>query len=211
MDEEKITETVTTAVEEAVAIFKANAPKEPLSTRSGASTSPPTLEQFVQVATPLFISSLTSSLKLVIPSLCEKIKDTTASLSQSKIDQKLNVDRIETYNRQDNIILFGYEEPSNNYTQYGRESPEELKDVLITAGNKVGLTIDRNHISDGFRMGKRPVNSDGSPKMRPGGLKFFRPIFFRLNKRSTKTALLQKKKVLRESHGIKIAEDITPI
>ena len=201
-----IMETVANTVKEAITHFKENEHKEPRSTRAGSLTQ----EQLEGIA-PLLVTCLTASMKMFLQPFFDEQKRMTLQHNNYKLDQKLNIDKIETYNRQDNIILFGHEEPDKNYTPFGRETQEEIENVLIDAGNKISLSIDRNHISDGFRLGKRPTNLDGSPKTREDGTRFARPIFFRLNKRFTRTALLRSKKTLKETHGIKIAEDITPM
>lgn len=106
--------------------------------------------------------------------------------------------------------MIGYEEPYKNYQLYGWETPEDIENILVNVGGKVGVSTYPNHISDGFRMGKRPVNTDGSLKLRSDGIKFARPICFWLNKCFKKTELLCLKKKLKDSHGIKISEEFTP-
>ena len=162
------------------------------------------LYEVLDKITPIIIACATAG------NLALRDENTKAleSLRHKLIEEKLNNDRLEAYNRQDNIIVFGWEEPSTNYETYGRESPEQLEQVLVDVAAKVGVTIDPNHISDGFRLGKRPT---GSPVLRSDGVHFARPILFRLNKRSKRTELLRKKKTLKETHRIKIAEDVTPL
>ena len=126
----------------------------------------------------------------------------------SVLDETLNRDSLDSYNRQDNIIVFGYEEPQKNYEPNGRETPEELEQVLVNIASKVGVTIDPANISDGFRLGKKP---NGSPLRRNDGSFVARPILFKLNKRSKKSELLRKKKTLKETHKLKISEDVTPL
>ena len=113
------------------------------------------------------------------------------------VDERLGNDRLDAYNRQGNIILFGYEEPSKNYEPRGRESAEELEKALIESAAKVGVNIDPNNISDGFRLGKKP---SGAPVVRRDGTNAARPILFKLNKHSKRLELLRK-----------IAEDIAPM
>ena len=95
-----------------------------------------------------------------------------------------------------NHSVFGYEEPQKNYEPNGRETPEELEQVLVNVASKVGVTIDPANISDGFRLGKKP---NGSPLRRNDGTFVARPILFKLNKRSKKSELLRKKKTLIET------------
>ena len=130
------------------------------------------------------------------------------SLRLKLLDEKLNNDKLESYNRQDNIILFGYEEPAKNYEPLGRETPEELEQILVDVASKVGVTIDPTNISDGFRLGKKP---SGTPVIRDDGLKVARPILYKLNKRSKRSELLRKKKDLKNTHKLKISEDVTPL
>ena len=115
----------------------------------------------------------------------------TERLRMSLIKEKLNSDRLETYNRQDNILVFGIEEPQKNYEQFGRETPEELDQILIDVASKVGVVVNPLSISDGFRLGKKPT---GSPVVREDGSTVARPILFRLNRRHKKQELMRKKK-----------------
>ena len=208
--DEKIDQTVDKSIKDALASFRAKE-SEARQTR----TSVLTMDNVVEGMVPYVTSFFSASLKLIIPDILAQVKDIVSAsghnIDNSIKEQKVNTDRVETHIRQDNIILIGHEEPSSNYTTSGRETTDELENVLIDVGNKIGVTIDKNHISDAFRIGKRPVNSDGSPKLRHNGSKVCRPILFKLLKRSTKTALLQQKKTLRETHRIKIGEDITPM
>ena len=169
-----------------------------------------TLEQIHEGMIPIIATCMTTYMNTFMD-VYKQASDIVKNRDQDKIDEKLNVDRQEVHNRRDNVIIFAYEEPPNNYLPNGRETQEQLEDILIDVGNKAGVKIERNYISDGFRMGKRPVNENGSPKTRHDGTKVARPIHFRLNKGFAKTALLRNKKMLKETHGIKIAEDTTPL
>ena len=135
----------------------------------------------------------------------QKIRSDT---SDKTLDLVLKIDKLETQNRQDNIILFGHEEPVGNYSAYGRESVEELENILINAAEKVSVQLNPDHISEAFRMGKPPR---GPPKFTSSGTKVARPIMYKLIKRSKKTELLRAKKNLKTDHNIKIAEDTTQI
>ena len=207
--DKQIKDTVDNSIKEAIASFKANESEAwQRTTRMAALT----MDNVIEGMAPYVTSCLTASLKLLIPPMYDQLTKISEAFNINKYEQKVNTDRVETYIRQDNIILIGHEEPNSNYTTYGRESTDELENILIDVGNKVGVTIDRNHISDAFRLGKRPVNSDGSPKTRRDGItKVCRPILFKILKRSTRTNLLQKKKTLKDNHGIKIGEDVTPM
>ena len=201
-----VIESIVKAVNEAAASFKMNDDE----TRTSRNT-PLNMGTVYDRMTPMCIASMIAGFKVIIQPMIDLLNKQSTTMRSQDLDHKLQMDKIETFNRQDNIIVIGYEEPAQNYQTYGRESPEDMENILINIGSKVGVSIDANHISDGFRMGKRPVNSDGSPKLRQDGSKFSRPICFRLNKRFKKTELLRSKKTLKDSHGIKISEDVTPI
>ena len=119
-------------------------------------------------------------------------------------------DRLDTATRQDNLILIGQEEPPQNYTQYGRETQEQLENIIIDAALKAEITIRPEEISSAHRIGRKPITSGGAPKKNRDGTKVARPILYKFNKRAKKIEILRAKKALKNDHSIKVAEDVTP-
>ena len=124
--------------------------------------------------------------------------------------QEIKMDKIDALSRQDHILLIGHTEPNKNYDRNGRESQEELENILQAAGQKVNITINPEDISVAFRLGNNHKDADGTPKFYKGK-KVARPILYKFTKRSKRTELLKAKKDLRNSHSIKIGEDTTPL
>ena len=127
------------------------------------------------------------------------------------LDQTIAMDKLDAMNRQDNIILIGQEEHPSNYERFGRESEDILEGYLINAAEKVGVTIKPEEISYAYRIGSGHKEKNHTPKKRANGDNVARPILFRFAKRAKRVELLKTKKKLKEDHGIKIAEDATPL
>ena len=140
----------------------------------------------------------------------EEINGLVKATNGKLLDLNIINDRLDTNTRQDNLILIGQEEPSNNYTQYGYETQEELENLLIEAASKVDIIIKPEEISTAHRIGRKPVTPGGAPKKNRDGTKVARPILYKLNKRAKKTEILRAKKALKNDHDIKVAEDVTP-
>ena len=131
---------------------------------------------------------------------------------QDKIlNQHIQTDKQDTYIRQDNLLLIGHKESPNNYENFGRESEEELEDILINIGVKVGVDLKREHISAAYRIGNNHKHLDNTPKKTQGGDNVARPILFKFSKKSKRSEFLKNKKDLKTDHDVKIAEDITPL
>ena len=93
------------------------------------------MDNVIEGIAPYVTSCLTASLKLLIPPMYDQLSNIASALNNNNYEQKVNTDRVEKYIRQDNIILIGHNEPSSNYTVSGRETTEELENVLIDVGN----------------------------------------------------------------------------
>ena len=131
---------------------------------------------------------------------------------QDKImNQHILTDKLDTYSRQDNLLLIGCKESPKNYEDFGRESEDELENILIGIGDKVGVTIKPEHISVAYRIGNNHKYADNKPKKTNGGDDVARPILFRFSKKAKRSELFKNKKNLRTDHNIKIAEDTTPL
>ena len=151
-------------------------------------------------------------MELLIRKVVTEVNQGLISNTNNKlIDLAIENDRLDSINRLDNILVIGHIEPDKNYDQYGRETQDELENILINAANKVDIEIKREEISIAYRVGKRPILVDGQPKLRRGGDQFACPIFFKLNKRAKKAMILSEKKNLKDTHGIRIADDVSPM
>ena len=203
---EDLNKTVADGVTKAVEKWKKSkpSPKRRSGTAGASANSQDNFEDLIPLITSCIIAGNEVTLEKAFASFLASQEEMRMKL----VDERLVNDRLDAYNRQGNIILFGYEEPSKNYEPRGRESAEELEKALIESAAKVGVNIDPNNISDGFRLGKKP---SGAPVVRRDGTNAARPILFKLNKRSKRLELLRKKKELKTNYGLKIAEDITPL
>ena len=130
-------------------------------------------------------------------------------VSDKLIDNKLYLDKLEAASRSDHIILHGHAEPAQNYNINGYETQEQFEKYIIEAAGKVGVEIKSEHISFAHRIGQRPRNATGGPRLRENGENFCCPILFKFIKRAKKEALMRQKKTLKDSHSIKISEDQT--
>ena len=164
-----------------------------------------TVDDFMARLTPVFSTcvsvSLKETLKAVLHPLINIQKEDRTKCREKLIEQRLICDRLDAQNRQSNVLVIGQEEPSSNFTSNGFESQDDFGNVLENIANKVSTPVSTQDIDYAHRLGKKPSGPSGTP----------RPILFKLTRRSKKIDLMRKKKLLRESHNIKIAEDITPL
>ena len=161
------------------------------------------------------MQNVENMLAKLVDRFAEKINEDKAEIyskvNNKLIDYKLDHDRLDAANRLDHIILHGHSEPNKNYQPKGYETQEELESYIIEAAGKVGIEIKSEHISFAHRIGKKPVNASGGPKLRENGSRFARPIIFKLVKRAMKEAIMRQKKTLKDDHNINISEDQTPL
>ena len=131
---------------------------------------------------------------------------------QDKImKQHILQDKQDALIRQDNLLLFGCKEPSKNYENFGRETEEELEDILISVGAKVNVALKPEHISVAYRIGNNHKFPDNSPKKTQSGDNVARPILFKFSKKAKRSELFKNKKDLRTDHNVSIAEDTTSL
>ena len=160
MGDQEYKDRINAAVTQAVNMYKSN--KHNLRSTAISSNN---MSDLIDELTP-YIVACTTAVNVITRDDHNK---SIESLRLKLLDEKLNNDKLECYNRQDNIILFGYEEPSKNYEPLGRETPEELEQILVDVASKVGVSIEPTNISDGFRLGKKKHwNSCCSPRWAEG-------------------------------------------
>ena len=188
-------------------------------TRGGApellQSAQPFFENFTSNNNNLILSNVEYMLERLVDRFAKQSKEDKAEIyskvSNKFVDHKLDHDKLDAMNRLDHIILHGHSEPAKNYQPNGYETQEEFEGYIIEAASNVGIDIKSEHISFAHRIGKRPVNAQGGPRLLRNGNKFARPIIFKLVKRAKKEELMRQKKNLKDNHNIKISEDQTPL
>ena len=161
---------------------------------------------------------LTASVSAIMIAMDKRNQKKDAELIEFKehcqdkiIKQHILTDKLDTYNRQDNLLLIGFKEPPKNYEDFGRESEEELENILISIGEKVGVEIKSEHISVAYRIGNNHKHPNNTPKKTSSGDNVARPILYKFSKKAKRAELFKNKKDLRTDHNTKIAEDTTPL
>ena len=95
--------------------FKEENPK--LTSRTSRSQ-PTTMDEYFNKVAPLFIGCIIKSVTMLRQDNGDKLKTDISSIKKHLIEQRLHLDRMETNNRQDNIILIGHDEPPKNYSAH---------------------------------------------------------------------------------------------
>ena len=105
--------------------------------------------------------------------------------------QKYDCDRLEQYQRSENLRIYGLEEGTE-------ESEDRLEEKVVELASNIGVNLDSRDISVVHRLGK-PQES-------------VRPVIVRFCCRKKRKEMLKKKKVLTEKKmKAFINEDLTPL
>ena len=166
--------------------------------------------EFLTNAQPFFETFTTNDNKVLLQdgqNIFEKVLDTYAlknvedktenfeKVNEKFIDNKLNFDKLEAASRLDHIIIHGHKDPNQNYQINGYETQEQLEIYIIEAAVKVEIEIKPEHISFAHRIGQRPRNSQGEPRLREDSQRFCYPVLFKFVKRAKNEALMRQKKI----------------
>ena len=122
------------------------------------------------------------------------VKEVTAKLQQQTLLHKYNNDKLEQYQRRDNLRIVGIEEEVG-------ESEDKLEEKIAEVAREIGVTLDPGDISVAHRLGKKP---DGRNENHA------RPVIVKFTRRKKRSEILKKKGELKKSRKkIFINEDLT--
>lgn len=172
-----------------------------------------TIQESIQKSLPSIIETLErklqeSIMKSIETALVAIKKDVHEALQgemeHSKLQTELQIwcesEKIENYNRRDNIRIFGI--PEDITKVEGRtvgESAEVTMNKVLTVAKELAVNVQLNDLSIAHRLPTRVENGT-------------RPIIARFARRIGKINMLRQKKALNDSEsfsGVKIYEDIT--
>ncbi|MPC72906.1 hypothetical protein E2C01_067219 [Portunus trituberculatus] len=138
------------------------------------------------------------SAKLSTTAAMNRITDTVKSqavdsflLQRQALQTKYECDRLEQYQKSDNLRIYGLEEESE-------ESEEELERKVIELASNIGVNLQADDISVVHRLGKLRDRE--------------RSVIVRFCRRRKRNALLYKRKELKKNNAkVFINEDLTPL
>ncbi|KAK4320801.1 hypothetical protein Pmani_008340 [Petrolisthes manimaculis] len=138
--------------------------------------------------------SVTAAMTTVMDRITEVVKSQAAvsfSLQRQALLMKYECDRLEQYQRSDNLLIYGIEEESE-------ESEEALEEKVVELASNMGVNLQADDISVVHRLGK--------PQDRE------RPVIVRLCRRKKRNAILRKKAELKKKDiRVFVNEDLTPL
>ena len=147
---------------------------------------------------PTIVQKLKKELSETINAIVEdKFKTLRAELEdhsnfeRRKIELKAlsETEFLQTYNRRDNIKILGLPEQSA-----GKETYEETSKAVVNLASEIGVKLEETDISIAHRLPSK------------GHIK---PVIVKFIRRSTKIAMLKKKKIIPSNLSAKIYEDIS--
>ena len=136
-------------------------------------------------------TAVTSAMSLVMKDLENKMK-TNAHYQRVALLNKFECDKLEQYQRRDNIRILGLDGEQN-------EKEDELENKVIGLANDLGVTLTPEDISVVHRVG-RPIPHEN------------RPVIVRFTQRKKKIHIMKKKSELKKKQRKEfINEDLTAL
>ena len=162
---------------------------------------PNIIEKFEQKIQEVVLKSIELSLaKIKTEVTTTMMSEIKQSQLQSEAQMWCESERLENYNRRDNVKIFGVDEQWShvNGRTYGEDNEASMKNVISIA-IEVGAKVEMNDISIAHRI---PTRKQGAK----------RPIIVRFSRRVAKVNLMKSKRRLQDSQimsGVKVYEDVT--
>ena len=151
----------------------------------------PLFERTIKEAVATAIEAMLPQLEASIAAENDRLTKEVGHLRSALQSQAFELDRLAQYSRRENVRLHGVPETAD----------ENTNDVVIAIASDMGVHIDERDICISHRLQK-------SRSMKE------RPIIVRFVRRDTKTALMKKKKTLRNidhHRNTFVNDDLTPL
>ena len=152
------------------------------------------IEHLVPEMTKVISVAVSTAVKHAMDQMIDTVKSKTVDsfhIERHALLQKYDCDRLEQYQRSDNLRIYGIEEGID-------ESEERLEEKVVESASNIGVNLDPRGISVVHRLGKQQES--------------VRPVIVRFCCRKKRNEILKKKKVLKEKKmKVFINEDLTPL
>jgi len=155
--------------------------------------------EMLECLTPLLITTMSVAMEKILEKNDAKKKDREVVLQiiqKQSLIQKFENDKIEQYQRGENIRIIGMEESDG-------EDDCKLEEKVVKICEDIEVEIDSTDVSAVHRIGKRAATTAADKP---------RPVIVKLTRRKKRNEIMKKKSALKNKRRrVYINEDLTPL